>query len=181
VLKQLPLVGFLLLISACEPISEQSSANIVSTLVPQCINSQSQCDINTDFAHFSVKFSQYQLSDNIKTELPFTIELTKLPRINSRNKSEQTTLQVTVPKTEHITEQGPEKSITKISAHIEGKDMFMGKVPVFFQPTEKNDRYLAQGLLGSCSDEQMIWRLWVTVDMAEKTQTFFVDFTSQRL
>ncbi len=156
VLKKLPLVGLLLLTSACKPVSEQGPSSIVSTVVPLCIDSQSQCEISTELARFSIKFSQHQLSDKVKTELPFTIELSQL-----QNNSEQ--------------------RITQVSAYLEGKDMFMGKVPVFFDKTDNKSVYLAQSLLANCSEEQMIWRLRLTVEMVEQTQTFFVDFTSQRL
>ena len=157
VLKQLTLVSFLLLSSACKPVSEESSVSIASALVAQCIDSQSQCEINTELADVSVKFSQHQLSGKVKTELPFFIELTPV--------SQKNTMQ----------------SMTKVSAYLEGKDMFMGKVPVFFEPTDKDNVYLAQSLLASCSEEQMVWRLWITMEMEDKAQTFFVDFTSQRL
>ena len=165
VLKQLPLVGFLLLISACKPVSEQDSANTLKPLVPLCIASQSQCQVNTKLANFSIKFSQQYLSDKVKTELPFFIELVELIELTESPQSEQIT----------------KKNTTNITAYLEGKDMFMGKVPVFFEQSGKDGVYLAQSLLASCSDEQMVWRLWITADISGKTQTFFVDFTSQRL
>ena len=168
VLKQLPLVGFLLLISACEPVSEQDSANTLKPLVPLCIASQSQCQVNTKLANFSIKFSQQHLSDKVKTELPFFIELAELIELTESAES---------PQAEQITK----KNTTNITAYLEGKDMFMGKVPVFFEQSGKDGVYLAQSLLASCSDEQMVWRLWITADISGQTQTFFVDFTSQRL
>jgi hypothetical protein len=73
------------------------------------------------------------------------------------------------------------QSITKATAYLEGRDMFMGKVPVFFEPTGDGKIYLAESLLANCSEEQMVWRLWITVELIDKNQTFFVDFTSQRL
>ncbi|MCJ8296076.1 MAG: hypothetical protein MJK15_16860 [Colwellia sp.] len=161
-LKQLPLVGFLLLLSACQPVSELDSVNGFNTLVPLCITSQSQCQVNTELANFSIKFSQQQLSDNVKTELPFLIELTELAE----------TVQ-----SEQVTKQ----SITNISAYLEGKDMFMGKVPVFFEQSGKEGVYSAQSLLASCSEEHMDWRMWITIELKGQEQTFFVDFTSQRL
>ncbi|PKI16721.1 hypothetical protein [Colwellia sp. 12G3] len=167
--KQLFVISLLLFISACKPVSEKGSASIAIALVPQCIDSQSQCEVSTELASFSIKFSQYQLADNVKTELPFTIELIKLPQIKTQDNVQENSQQST------------EENTTKISAYLEGKDMFMGKVPVFFQQTGKNNIYLAQSLLASCSEEQMIWRLWVTAEVGEQTQTFFVDFNSQRL
>lgn len=162
VLKQFPLVGFLLLISACKPVSEQDSVNTLNPLEPLCIASQSQCQVNTKLANFSIKFSQQQLSDNVKTELPFLIELTELAE---PSQSEQVT----------------QKNTTNISAYLEGKDMFMGKVPIFFEQTAKEGVYSAQSLLASCSEEHMDWRLWITIELKGQEQTFFVDFTSQRL
>ncbi len=156
-LKKLSVIGFLFLISACKPVSEQSATHSETALVAQCITSQSQCEINTEFGEFSVKFSQHQLSDKVKTELPFFIELTQT--------FQQNTMQ----------------SITNATAYLEGRDMFMGKVPVFFDQISEGNVYLAQSLLANCSEEQMVWRLWITVELKDKTKTFFVDFTSQRL
>ena len=161
-LKQLPIVGFLLLLSACKPVSEQDSVNTLNPLVPLCIASQSQCQVNTELANFSIKFSQQQLSDKVKTELPFFIELTELVESSQ-------------------SDQVAKENTTNISAYLEGKDMFMGKVPVFFEQSGKAGVYSAQSLLASCSEENMDWRLWITADISGKTQTFFVDFTSQRL
>ena len=97
------------------------------------------------------------LADKVKTELPFFIELAQLPQ------------------------QEPMKSITNATAYLEGRDMFMGKVPVFFETIGKKNIYVAESLLANCSEEQMVWRLWITVELAGKSKTFFVDFTSQRL
>lgn len=156
-LKQLCVIGFLFLIFACKPVGEQDSTKSASALVAQCIESQNQCEITTELGTFSIKFSQHQLSDKVKTELPFFIELAQL------------------------SQQKPMQSITKASAYLEGRDMFMGKVPVFFEPMSKKNVYLAESLLANCSEEQMVWRLWITVALEDKTKTFFVDFTSQRL
>ena len=73
------------------------------------------------------------------------------------------------------------QSIIKATAYLEGRDMFMGKVPVFFETMGKKNIYVAESLLANCSEEQMVWRLWITVQLAENTTIFFVDFTSQRL
>jgi len=165
VLKQFPLIGLLLILSACKPIGEQNSTSNNSALVLQCIESQSRCEISTELGIFSIRFSQHQLSDTVKTELPFFIELSELIQINTANKSNQST----------------EQSITNVSAYLEGKDMFMGKVPLFFEQGANQGTYMAQSLLASCSEELMVWRLWITADRGDLTKTFFVDFTSQRL
>ncbi|MFQ3267260.1 MAG: hypothetical protein ACI89P_000253 [Colwellia sp.] len=165
VLKQFPLIGLLLILTACQPIGEENLTSNNSALVLQCIESQSRCEITTALGIFSIRFSQHQLLDTVKTELPFFIELSELTQINIANKSSQST----------------EQSITNVSAYLEGKDMFMGKIPLFFEQGANQGTYMAQSLLASCSEELMDWRLWITVDRGDLTKTFFVDFTSQRL
>jgi hypothetical protein len=172
VFKKIIFVSFILLTSGCKPVVDKINANSDYLLIMQCIDSQSRCEVSTEFANFSLKFSQQQLLDKIKTELPFFIELSLFEKNSEQNvelSNEETAAKST------------QKSITKVSAYLEGKDMFMGKVPVFFKRETDDGTYLAESLLASCSEEQMVWRLWITVEMAEKKQTFFIDFTSQRL
>lgn len=77
--------------------------------------------------------------------------------------------------------------IKALSGHLEGKDMYMGKVPVFFDAdiTDKNV-FIAQSMLGSCSKEKMIWQLWLNVigDKADASgpfaENFFIEFESTR-
>jgi len=157
VIKPISLIATLLVISACKPVSEQGSVTVQQMPSAQCIESQSQCEIDTELADFSIKFSQAKLAANVKTELPFFIELS------------QQVSKVTKPK------------ITQVSAYLEGRDMFMGKVPVFFEKAEGSHKFLAQSLLANCTEEQMVWRLWLTVKVGEQEQTAFVDFTSERL
>jgi len=157
VIKPISLIATLLVISACKPVSEQGSATVQQMPSAQCIESQSQCEIDTELADFSIKFSQAKLAANVKTELPFFIELS------------QQVSKVTKPK------------ITQVSAYLEGRDMFMGKVPVFFEKAEGSHKFLAQSLLANCTEEQMVWRLWLTVKVGEQEQTSFIDFTSERL
>ena len=147
-----------ILLTACKPVQEQSVNNNLKAT--QCITSQSACQIATKLGNVSVKFAQHQLTDKIKTELPFSMELTVLPEKEAEVK---------------------QPSITKVSAYLEGRDMFMGKVPVFFQANEDGSSYKAESLLANCTEEQMVWRLWITLAAKDQQQTFFVDFTSMRL
>lgn len=160
VLQKFTLLFVLSFIVACKPANEQNMLTSQKGQQPQCIGSQSQCEIKTELASFSVKFTQMQLSQNIKTELPFAIELTELSKCTNES---------------NIT------NITKVSAYLEGKEMFMGKVPVFFEQKAQGNAYVAQSLLANCTEEQMVWRLWITVVTSGNSQTFFIDFTSQRL
>jgi len=163
VIKQLFFITTLLLISACKPVTEQGSDMVQQMPPTQCIDSQSQCEIVTELASFSIKFSQFQMIDKVKAELPFVIELSQLA-----NKTVEPGIAQAL-------------NITKVSAYLEGKDMFMGKVPVFFEKGEGGNKFLAQSLLANCTEEQMVWRLWITVESAKETQNVFIDFTSQRL
>ena len=174
-LKACSIIIFIVYLSACKPITEVSTVKhlterqetvkqeVQEINAMQCISSQSQCDVETELGHFAIKFSQQQLGDNIKAELPFTIELSEL----------STMTELPVSASEQAT-----AAISKVSAHIEGRDMFMGKVAVLFAQNNSGI-YSADSLLASCHAEFMVWRLWVTVEKAEAKQTFFVDFTSQ--
>jgi len=75
----------------------------------------------------------------------------------------------------------------KFSGFLEGKDMFMGKIPVFFNKLDDESRQSADVLLVNCSEEQMVWRLWITIEIPANhdkeliKKSFFIDFTSSRL
>ncbi len=47
-------------------------------------------------------------------------------------------------------------------ARVEGRDMFMGVIPVRFDADGR-----ASLLYGSCSSGYMVWRLWLTLENAE--------------
>ncbi len=74
----------------------------------------------------------------------------------------------------------------KLTAYLEGKDMFMGKVPVMFKPNADNSkRFIAETMLASCSEDIMTWKLNVTVESALQASitpmTFIIEFDSKRL
>ena len=145
-----------------------------------CLTSQSKCTVTTKLGDFDVRFSQSNplpehtadntfkkkndaVIDQILTELPFSIIINK---VNNTERSSQ---------------------VITISGYLEGKDMFMGKVPVFFDKEADSQLFIATSLLASCSENTMIWRLWLTVKQgitkegANKEQSFFIDFESLRL
>ncbi|SHG87287.1 hypothetical protein [Ferrimonas marina] len=51
------------------------------------------------------------------------------------------------------------------SARIEGRDMFMGVIPVRF-----DDSGEAEVIYGSCASGYMVWRLWVTSEDKDGTE-----------
>ena|GEM_PF-868363 len=183
-LKQISVMVLIFFILACQPDSFQDNTEQV-VLNTQCIASQSQCEIITEKSRFSIKFSQENLLDTIKGETPFTIEILPLTFLPTK-------INESINITESTLKSG---AITKVSGHLEGRDMFMGKVPVFFTPVStkapihqatkstitslKKIAYVAETQLANCMAEQMIWRLWVNVNRDGDTETFFIDFTSK--
>ncbi|MCT8986624.1 hypothetical protein [Shewanella phaeophyticola] len=67
------------------------------------------------------------------------------------------------------------QSITNISVRVEGRDMFMGVIPVALSAIENNQ---AHGTLifGSCSSDYMVWRVFVTFDYQGQQRTLMYDF-----
>jgi len=153
-------------LSACEKASKSTVSTKKQVTDAACLTTQSQCQVNTELGSFLVKFSQSQSNlskeglQQIQTEQPFSITLNSVNSDLSMNK------------------------IKAVSAYLEGKDMFMGKVPVLFNKEEVSDMFVASSLLASCSEDIMVWRLWLTVKMAnqqDSEQSFFIDFESIRL
>ena len=88
------------------------------------------------------------------------------------------------------------KQIKTIDAYMEGINMFMGKIPLFFEDNaEKNSPlhtntaeskplYSAKTMVVACAEPNMKWRLWFTVQLFDQDQQkttkqqFFVDFAS---
>lgn len=155
-------------LSACIPDKNQQK-----TAMPfQCISSQTACEINTEFGTFLIKFNVEQ----VLTELPFEL-LVQLKQDDTLN------------------EKTSDQSLFEISGYMEGKTMFMGKIPLFFaeKPARldktgkeaSGNRFIAETMLGSCSQEIMTWRVWLTVkkqtvNEKNKQSTFFIDFNSTR-
>lgn len=69
-----------------------------------------------------------------------------------------------------------ENTINNIAGYLEGADMFMGKIPLFIElaPAKKTktgkQTFQAEVLVGSCSAEQMTWRVWLTFTMSDAQQ-----------
>ena len=78
------------------------------------------------------------------------------------------------------------KSIGSIKGFLEGKNMYMGKIPTFFNPSPSGSGFITTAMLGSCSRDQMVWRLWLTIELIgeknlTRTETFSIEFESTRL
>ena len=161
-IKVVIVILFIFNLLACNPIQQASQKKNTQPQIPfTCLTSQSSCEVSTDLGTFTIEFSGQVDTGKVKTELPFQIKLTFV----GVNENFQ---------------------LKNVSSYLEGKSMFMGKIPVFFQLAEKSsDTTIAQTLLASCSDEVMTWQLWFTteIEQADKIikQDFFIDFDSKRL
>ena len=141
VISKIVVVILLMLVTlACDPIqqgTQKDQHNKPKTFT--CLTSQSECDINTELGLYTIQFSGQVEQGRIKTELPFVIQL-----------------QFTGSKQAY--------QLKSLSSYLEGKDMFMGKIPMFFQRDQKMaNTMVAETLLASCSEEIMTWRLWFQV------------------
>ena len=147
---------------ACGPVEQASSREAAQpTAIFSCLSSQNQCQVATKAGDFSVQFSGQRVDGKIKTELPFQVQLSFLSHSDN-------------------------KQLKTVDSYLEGKEMFMGKIPVFFQLSNNNTNIrVAESLLANCAEEVMTWRLWFKVELlvAGETQQqhFFIDFDSQRL
>jgi hypothetical protein len=158
---------------------EQQKEEQTPIIEPKCISNQSACVIKLVSGEFSILFNR----DPIITETGFDIFL--------------------ISKSKHV--------IKNISAHMEGKNMYMGKIPLFFEPSSnhknqefngfkvndeeveltdphlilRNKSYIANTMLGSCSEENMRWVIYLTLSLVtiqgeEVIERFSVEFNSIR-
>jgi len=153
-------ITMLLNVISCKPMTNADTKKRQVSHSFACIASQHACEKTTGLGDFTVQFSGELAQGKLKTELPFYIRLKFKGAKNSYK-------------------------LQKVESFMEGKDMFMGKVPVFFNVSSDNNAFIAKTLLASCSEEVMTWRLWFTVNINIedniKQQRFFIDFDSQRL
>ena len=148
------LVTFLFFIGACKPVSNSETDVSMSNSVFQCVASQSQCEISSQGIRFTLKFSQQNLLDKLTTEVPFSMELSQIL-------------------------EEPSKKITQVSAFLEGKDMFMGKIPMqFSQVSEIDGKYFstAKSMVGACTTDKMLWRFDIVVEVEGTPVNLHYDF-----
>ena len=159
-IQTITVIIFIFNIVACDPIQQASSRGDIqlhSSFI--CLTSQNKCDVKSKFGRFNIQFSGEAPQERIKTELPFQIQL----KFDAAAEAYQ---------------------LNSISSYLEGKTMFMGKIPISFQKNKTNSM-VAESLLASCSEKVMTWRLWFQVkiiaDGEIQQQGFFIDFDSERL
>lgn len=65
--------------------------------------------------------------------------------------------------------------VTDVKMTVEGRDMFMGIIPVFLQNTSSQS-FDAQLIYGSCSSNYMVWRANVSFEYEGITRSVWFDF-----
>jgi len=76
--------------------------------------------------------------------------------------------------------------IKEVTAFLEGKNMFMGKVPLFFNNVNSEigrEVFDAETMVVACSEPNMVWNLWITVKLIGEDQQsiekkLLINFTS---
>ncbi|MCT7941788.1 hypothetical protein [Shewanella holmiensis] len=66
-------------------------------------------------------------------------------------------------------------AVSDVKMSIEGRDMFMGVIPVFLN-TDDKQTYQSQLIYGSCSSGYMVWRANITFDYQGVTRQVWFDF-----
>ena len=67
------------------------------------------------------------------------------------------------------------KPVDDLSVRVEGRDMFMGVIPIKLAQTAEN-RYQGNLIYGSCSSNYMVWRMFVSFSLDGQSQTVLFDF-----
>lgn len=133
---------------------ENNHENIEETIAPICAQFQSDCELIIDSTVLSVKFNKTDL----KPEQPFTLYVE--PQV------------------------GSDINIISITGYIEGLNMYMGKIPLFFNQLKNDNFFQSTSMFGSCSEDKMKWRVWLTVKYikndTELKQTAFIDVYSSQ-
>jgi hypothetical protein len=133
--------------SACSDVSiKNKTSKTIEPIHPfVCLTSQSLCVLPSSYGDIAIEFSGDINDGRVVTEQEFLIKATFKPLLQSNIANEP--------------------RIAKISGYMEGKEMFMGKIPVFFEtsPTQKNV-YLGRTLTASCSEDTMVWLLHVDIE-----------------
>ena len=67
------------------------------------------------------------------------------------------------------------QAITNVSIKVEGRDMFMGVIPVALSSVTDNEIH-GNLIFGSCSSNYMVWRVFVSFDYQQQPRTLTYDF-----
>jgi hypothetical protein len=151
------LLTTIILLTACHGENNRTNETSGDTIRQmQCIEQQSQCYFDVADGRVEILFDV----DKIIAEQAFNISVNYIGT----------------------------SSINTVSGYMEGVDMFMGKIPLFLEKKIESDKipnlqtqtntelmdphsgqvFLGEMLVGSCSAEKMVWRVWLTFTTEDK-------------
>lgn len=119
-----------------KPINSENEAKL------HCLSSQNYCAITVENNQFPVLF-------NVQEVIPEEFFSIVIPSLSVEP------TQAVNKNLSAITENKVE--IIAINGYLEGVNMYMGKIPLFFKI--KEGQFIADVVVGSCSEEEMKWRL----------------------
>ncbi|GLS84581.1 hypothetical protein GCM10007894_25580 [Paraferrimonas haliotis] len=65
--------------------------------------------------------------------------------------------------------------VTRVRGKLEGRDMFMGSIPILFSRKEGN-HFDSEAQFGACISGYMVWRLTVNFETQSGPQQVYFDF-----
>ncbi|WP_394131682.1 hypothetical protein [Shewanella maritima] len=69
------------------------------------------------------------------------------------------------------------QDVENVKFLVEGRDMFMGIIPgSLHQVSDSKTQYEGELIYGSCSSNYMVWRMFVSFDYQQQSQTVLFDF-----
>lgn len=92
-------------------------------------------------------------------------------KANPKNVQSEAEITFTLVSSQH-------NAIKIISAWIEGKDMYMGKIPLFFNENKYAPK--ATTMIGVCTEDSMVWVMHITIEIDGKIEHLLFDFKSYK-
>jgi hypothetical protein len=159
-----PLLLIINLLQACQPdsstketgaIDEPKTAIAAQNLTQMHAGTLPESSVDLTLCQFSQGQCQIEVAD-----LKLALELTP------SHAPSETPLTVKLTSSE---------AITDVKLRLEGRDMFMGVIPVKLQGVSSTE-YQGDFIYGSCSSHYMVWRLFISVRHRGSTKTGYIDF-----
>jgi len=170
-----PFFFSLLTLVSCDSSINKSPKLLSSNHYPDeklsCTAFQSPCYIENVVGRFDIYF----LSDKLKAEEPFKVAVKYSPHKE---------LIDTYKIGKQIDTSLENLQLIKLTGYMEGKDMFMGKIPVLF---EKNKNlFVANTVVSACHTNKMVWKLILTAELEDSANKrvsslpFVIEFEASR-
>ncbi len=135
---------FLVLILLFVGCKPVEAPNKLALNTTKCLANQSPCFVDDELGKFAITFNV----EEVRAEVPFTIF------VNYQANSDYT--------------------LKNVVGFLEGKTMFMGKIPLFFHEitTELTSQvFNAETMVVACSEPNMVWNLWITATLTNRNNS----------